>query len=200
MPNPKLYFSADYHFNHVNVLKYDNRPFKTIEEHNIGIIYNHNQMVNKEDVCIVVGDVYFRGGREGGKTHYYEFLKQMNGRITIIRGNHDSKSNKIIDPIQSASMYVSGLKIFCVHDPINSKVEYDLNLVAHVHNAWKMAELHEKNKVSLLINVGVTQWNYRPVAFTKLFELYTQWKVGKIKAGIYDKEAVKEYRANRRKK
>jgi len=197
MPNPRLFFSADYHWNHVNVIKYDDRPFNTIEEMNNAIIKNHNERVKEEDVCIVIGDVYFRGGKEGGKQHYWELLKHMNGRITIIKGNHD-RNNSVIDPFQSASMYISGVKTFCVHDPINSKIEYDLNLVAHVHNSWKIAALHEKNKKSLLINVGVTQWDYRPVLWLKLYELYEQWRVGKIKAPLYDKEAVKKIRTERR--
>lgn len=197
MVNPRLLFSADYHFNHANAIKYDNRPFKSVEEMNNKIISNHNEMVKSEDVCIVIGDVYLRGGKEGGKQHYWELLKQMNGRITIIRGNH-CRSNSVIDPIQSAIMHKCGLKILLIHDPINATTIYDLVLCAHVHNAWKFAELHENNKVSLLINVGVTQWDYRPVPFTKLFECYEQWKVGKIKPIIYDKQEVIKFRKERR--
>lgn len=196
---PKRYFTGDKHHNHKNVIKYDNESFKTIEERDTFIISNHNEMVKEDDICYDLGDHYFRGGKEGGKKHYWEYLKQYNGRYVIIKGNHE-RSNKVIDSIQSCTMFLSNIKILCVHDPINSKVEYNMNIVAHVHKAWKIAELHEKNKTSLLINVGITQWNYRPVPWRKLEELYIQWKVGKIKAPIYDKEAVKEYRANRKKR
>lgn len=199
MYNPKIFFSGDHHYNHINILSYDNEPFDTIEEHNYEIMRRHNQLVKKEDVCYLNGDFYFRGGKEARNTHYQEFLNQMNGRITIVRGNHE-KSNKIIDKIQSASMFISGLKIFVVHDPINSKIECDLNIVAHVHTAWLIAELHEKGKTSLLINCGLSQWNYYPVEWRKLYELYHQWKDGKIKAPIFDKEKVKKIREERRKR
>ena len=195
---PERYFTGDPHHNHANIIKYDNRPFVSVKEMDRVIIFNHNSMVKKDDITYCLGDYYFRGGVEGGRKHYWKYLKQYNGRYVIIRGNHE-KRNKIIDTIQSCTMYISGIKIYCVHDPINSKVGYDLNLVAHVHNAWKYAELHEKNKKSLLINVGVTQWNYKPVPWRKLEELYTQWKVGKIKPEIYDKKAVMKFRANQRK-
>jgi len=194
---PNRFFTGDPHHNHKNVVLYDNAPFETIEERDIAIIFKHNDMVKPDDITYCLGDFYFRGGKEGGKKHYWEYLKQYNGRYVIIKGNHD-RNNSIIDSIQSCSMYISGVKIFCVHDPINSKVEYDLNLVAHVHNAWKMAELRVGERKTLLINVGVTQWDYRPVPWRNLYELYEQWRVGKIKAQVYDKVAVQKIREERR--
>jgi calcineurin-like phosphoesterase family protein len=81
-----------------------------------------------------------------------------------------------------------------VHDPINSKIEYDVILCGHVHGSWLVTELHEKNKVSLIINCGVDMWKFRPVPFTKLFELYQQWKAGKVKAQVYDRKEIQKFR------
>ena len=195
---PKRFFTADPHHNHKNVILYDNAPFKTIEERDKAIIFNYNDMVKPDDITYCLGDFYFRGEKEGGKKHYWEYLKQYNGRYVIIKGNHD-RNNSVIDSIQSCSMHISGVKVFCSHDPINAKVEYDLNLTAHVHNAWKISELHEKNRKSLLINVGVTQWNYRPVLWRDLYELYEKWRVGKIQAPLYDRQEVIKFREERRK-
>jgi len=61
-----------------------------------------------------------------------------------------------------------------------------------------ISELHENRKKSLIINVGVDCWNYRPVEWRKLEELYTQWRVGKITAPIYDKKEVKKIREERK--
>jgi len=195
---PRRFFTADCHFNHKNIMGYENRPFKDVEEMNNRLIFNHNSMVKDEDICYNLGDLYFKGGIQAGNQHYYEFLKQMNGRIVIVKGNHDGKSNKIIDSIQSCIMYISGIKILCVHDPINATTNYPLILCGHVHSAFKIAELQEKNKKSLIINVGVDVWSYKPVEWRRIYELYEQWRVGKIKAPLYDKEAVQKIREERR--
>ena len=43
------FFTADTHFGHANILKYQNRPFKSIAEHNDTIIDNINSMVKGGD-------------------------------------------------------------------------------------------------------------------------------------------------------
>lgn len=200
MINPRLFFSADHHFSHKNIIIYENRPFKTIEEMNQAIISNHNKIVHDEDVCLIAGDLYFRGGKEAGKVHYYEFLKRMNGRITVIKGNHDLHSNKIIDPIYKASLTLSGLKILCLHDPFYADTAHNLVVHGHVHSLFKIAELNEKGKKSLLINCGVDVWDFKPVEWRDLFAIYSQWKAGKLtNIYQYDKEAVKKQRELRRK-
>jgi calcineurin-like phosphoesterase family protein len=189
----KLFITSDYHLGHNNIIKYCNRPFKNVDDMNWTIIKNYNNVVKQDDLCYNLGDVIFTGGTEYGKEKFNYYLRHLNGRHVIIKGNHE-KSNKIVDEIQSASMFKCGLKWYLVHDPINSKIEYDVNLVGHVHNAWLISELHEKNKVSLIINCCVDMWKFRPVPFTKLFELYQQWKAGKVKAQVYDKKEVQKFR------
>ena len=40
------FYISDLHFGHYNVLKYDNRPFSSIEEMDKKIIENWNEVVN----------------------------------------------------------------------------------------------------------------------------------------------------------
>jgi len=199
--NPRLFFSSDHHFSHVNMIKYENRPFKSVEEMNEKLIFNHNQRITDNDVCIFLGDLYLRGGKEGGRLHYLDFLNRMNGRITIIKGNHDFHSNHIIDPIQKATLSVSGLRVLCVHDPINGDTMHDVIIHGHLHSKSFLMEFHKNNKIALCVNVGVDvpEWKFRPVPWTKIYEIYQQWKCGKIIVPVYDKEAVKKQRELRRK-
>ncbi len=46
---PKVYFTADTHFNHANVLKYCARPFASIDEMNRELIARWNALVGPED-------------------------------------------------------------------------------------------------------------------------------------------------------
>ena len=44
-----IYFIADMHLGHKNVLSFDNRPFKDIEEHDDFLIKNWNNAVGIDD-------------------------------------------------------------------------------------------------------------------------------------------------------
>lgn len=82
-----IWLTSDLHFNHVNILKYEpvSRPFETVEEMNEVIIKNWNDRVKPGDTVYVLGDMIM-GQLDAGK----ECLKRLNGKIVLIRGNHDS--------------------------------------------------------------------------------------------------------------
>ena len=43
----KIWFIADSHFSHKNVIDYCNRPFCSVEEMNSALIYNWNKIVTE---------------------------------------------------------------------------------------------------------------------------------------------------------
>lgn len=45
-----IYFTADMHFGHENVIKFDNRPFKSLEEMDEELIKRWNNKVGKADL------------------------------------------------------------------------------------------------------------------------------------------------------
>ena len=79
-----VYFSSDTHFNHKNILKYTNRPFSSIEEHDEGMIKNWNDTVGPED------EIYFLGDFSLGSTdNAMAALRRLHGRKHLIWGNHE---------------------------------------------------------------------------------------------------------------
>lgn len=80
------YFISDTHWGHENILKYDNRPFKTIEEHDEFHVQEWNKIVRENDDVWHLGDVTFSA------KHLDRILPRLNGRIHLIRGNHDDKA------------------------------------------------------------------------------------------------------------
>ena len=51
-----IYYIGDMHLGHENVIKYDNRPFATIEEMDATLIDNWNRVVTEEDHVYILGD------------------------------------------------------------------------------------------------------------------------------------------------
>ena len=84
-----IWFTSDTHFNHTNILKYEpnTRPFATIEEMNETIISNWNKVVGEEDTIYVLGDFFM-----GLLTDIEPIFKRLNGKVILIRGNHDTNN------------------------------------------------------------------------------------------------------------
>src|SRR3989338_4547577 len=79
-----IFITADHHFNHKNIIEYCKRPFKTVEEMNNTMIEKRNKKVGKDDLVIHLGDFAL-----GNKEKVGEIRKMLNGKIILIKGNHD---------------------------------------------------------------------------------------------------------------
>ena len=79
-------YIADTHFSHKNIIKFDNRPFDSIEEMNETLISKWNKVVRDNDTTYILGD--FCWGKE---PEWIKILDSLNGSKVLIRGNHDLK-------------------------------------------------------------------------------------------------------------
>lgn len=81
------YYIADLHFYHEALLKeMDYRPFQTLEEMHDFMIKAWNEKVNKRDEVYILGDVSY-----GTAVETNEILEKLNGKLYLIRGNHDNR-------------------------------------------------------------------------------------------------------------
>lgn len=83
------FFTADLHLGHANILKYCNRPFPSIEEHDAGLISGINAYVEEKDFLYIVGDFSMPRGKDK-----FEKIKKYRDailcrNIILIMGNHD---------------------------------------------------------------------------------------------------------------
>ena len=77
------FFTSDTHFNHANIIKFCNRPFKDVEQMNETLIANWNRVIGPNDTVFHLGDFCL-----GGAAEWTKVLDRLNGKIYLIMGNH----------------------------------------------------------------------------------------------------------------
>lgn len=166
-----LFFTSDTHFNHRNIIDYSNRPFDSVEEMNETLIANWNKTVKKDSLVFHLGD--FAMGR---RSEVPGFLEQLNGRIILIPGNHDSPQTIELFadkfdylPLPTMEIYVDGQKVFMSHysHRIWNKSHKDAwHLWGHSHGTAE--------DYGLSFDVGIDalamnhQIDYRPISFAEV--------------------------------
>lgn len=81
-------FCSDFHFEHKNIVKYSNRPWLQ-EDNTEELIKRWNERVGLFDDVYHLGDFAFLYPKK--LDHLIEIIKQLNGNIHFIRGNHCDK-------------------------------------------------------------------------------------------------------------
>jgi len=178
------WFTADFHLNHWNIVKYTGRFFKSLKQMNETLIKNFNERVKENDQTFFLGDFCFKnsiGGKagEGLPQNAEYFIKQLKCRnIIFIKGNHD-RNNSLKTSIEKVVIKLGGERINLVHNPAHFDPDYNINLVGHVHQLWKfkriLTNLNKRGYVDL-INVGIDCWKFRPVSFEEILKEYSRWK------------------------
>jgi calcineurin-like phosphoesterase family protein len=185
------YFLADPHLGHINVLKFDNRPFDSIGAHDNAIIQNWNGRVNEDDDVYLLGDISWH--TVPNTCMIYQLLK---GKKHWIVGNHDKKylkDQKLRECFVEITDYKElnaeeGLIVLC-HYPIpcfNKHYYHQYHFYGHVHNSfeWEMMEqirndmVVKFDKPCNMINVGVMMpyMDYTPKTFDEIVSGYNEYK------------------------
>jgi calcineurin-like phosphoesterase family protein len=164
----KVYFTSDPHFDHRNIIKYCERPFKDVDEMCQSLIHEWNGVVGGKDTVYLLGDVFMGNNRN----LINEVLSQLNGDIILIEGNHDSNQTKQNDRFSEVTSYkevsINGKKVVLFHYPIeewNGKFKGSFHFHGHSHGNAKFM----RNR----FDVGVDSLDYKPASFEEITELFT---------------------------
>lgn len=77
------FVSADHHFGHANVVKWRD-AYDDLEKMNLDLIRRWNNTVSPKDTVFYLGDIVM-----GNRLENLEYVRQLNGKIFLIPGNHD---------------------------------------------------------------------------------------------------------------
>ena len=171
----KVYFTADTHFNHANIIKFCNRPFNDVEQMNETLINNWNCVVSKDDTVFHLGDFCL-----GGAAEWTRLLDRLNGKIYLILGNHDLKNIRqgFIQRFEHVSMQmfitVDKQKIYLSHYPFlcfEGGYKEVWQLFGHVHTRKNNTGIDAERLQYLYptqYDVGVDNNDFKPVSFEEV--------------------------------
>ena len=170
-----LYFTADSHFNHANIIKFCNRPFNNVEQMNETLIDNWNQVVGKDDIVFHLGDFCL-----GGAAEWTKLLDRLNGKIYLILGNHDLKNFRqgFIQRFEHVALQmfimVDKRKMYLCHYPFlcfEGGYKDVWQLFGHVHTRKNNTGIDAERLQYLYptqYDVGVDNNDFKPVSFEKV--------------------------------
>ena len=191
-----IFVTSDLHLGHNKEFVYKARGFKNIEEHDQALIGNWNATVRPEDTVYIGGDILLKHNLEDNEFVYgLALLRQLNGKLNILRGNHDSldkikryKSCPNVVSAGDAALYLdypeTGSYHFylshypCLISPTKLKPVKTalINLFGHTHQKEKfytdpdMCEGRYKNGHPYMFHVGLDSNNLRPVLLDDIIE------------------------------
>ena len=168
-----IWFSADYHFGHDNIIGFVNRPFKNIHSMEKATIERHNSLVSSGDTVYFLGDFSLYG------SEYYKWFEKIipkfNGTKHLILGNHDRLKPFAYISAGFASVHTSLELIYndntyiMVHDPAVATIQMSKPvrwLCGHIHLVFK--------KLNNILNVGIDVHGYNPISIEDVERLFAE--------------------------
>ena len=174
----KLFFTSDTHLGHFNICKYCHRPFESRSQMDQTLIKNWNEVVPEDGIVVHCGD--FMLPHKDDIKEYMHYLNQLNGRVLLLRGNHDRagldwENEKLIAVRDQAMVIVDGVKIFAQHYPC-AAFNGDYHVYGHVHTlsdgiCYGIDGDVKKVMKRTTYDVGVDQNGYKPISYWKLCDI-----------------------------
>lgn len=168
------FFTADLHLGHEGAIGFGGRPFRTVEEHDRGLVDRWNNRVGPDDDVYVLGD--FALGASARELR--RIFEELRGRKHLVPGNHDGP--KVWDlpwaspPREILRITVERTPLFLSHYPARSWPGMwggTLHLYGHVHGA--IGDTRHS------CDVGVDRWDWRPVTLREIRD-HLAWSQGPL--------------------
>ena len=161
-----IWFTADTHFGHKNIIRLCNRPFKDQHHMDEIMIANWNTEVRPDDLVYHLGDF----GYKCPVSYLRQIMSRLNGDIVLMVGNHDNRTLK-------ADVHIK--RFLAVHERMEIKVpelKLPITLSHYPMISWnhsfrgaiQLYGHHHGRKLDKTtpnqLDVGVDVWDFKPVS------------------------------------
>jgi calcineurin-like phosphoesterase family protein len=171
----KVWFTSDHHFGHANIIRYARRPYFSAAQMDEDMEYRWNSIVGKDDTVYHLGDFAI-----GPMSNLARYRDALNGKIVLIRGNHDRSSEVMLNAgfdavYENVIVEIENKRVWLSHYPNepdyrnrtpcqrpNAPGQYDIAVCGHVHSNWI-----KKNDV---VNVGVDCHDFFPISLDRAIQ------------------------------
>lgn len=160
-----VFVTADLHLGHQSCLDFCSRPFRSIAEHDRGLVDRWNNRVTDADDVFVLGD--FALGLSSRELR--RVFGELRGKKHLVIGNHDAPKVQALSwaspPREILRITVERTQLFLSHYPTRSWPGMHAGTIAlygHTHGA--IADTRHS------CDVGVDRWSFRPVTLREVKE------------------------------
>lgn len=182
-----IYFTSDHHWGHEAIIHMSKRPFDNVHQMNKYMIDQWNSIVNPDDEVYHLGDLMYK---MNPITFKNSVLNNLNGKIYLIKGNHDKRYlhrfedrfEWIKDTEYLKYTYNDKKYDFVLfHYPIfswNGIWRGSIHLHGHTHK--NTDDLYFKSPISeRLLNVNCEFFDYKPISIIQVIDIMIDKNFGK---------------------
>ncbi len=184
-----IFFTADTHLGHANIIRYCNRPFGHVDEMDTAIVENWNAVVRPGDTVYHVGDFSF--GDAG------PYLRRLQGQVVLVRGNHDharwlkfARFKAVHEILRVKGLHLAKLPIVLNH--------FSMRVWDKSHYGSWMLFGHSHGKLPNFrnsVDVGMDPNGFRPLALEEVAELIARTQdlvnFDEVPAGELEEQGMK---------
>lgn len=158
-----MFYTADEHYAHRNIIKYCNRPFQNEDEMDETMANRHNSKVTNNDTTVHGGDFTLISNTE---LVFKKYIYRLNGSHIFIRGSHDKWMGKEYHEIWTKT--INKQHIVVCH--------YAMLVWPRSHyNSWLLFG-HSHGALNDLVrgkchDIGVDNNNFYPLSEDEIFDI-----------------------------
>ena len=186
----RVFFTSDLHLGHENVIRFDHRPFETVEEMDAELVRRWNVKVQPGDLVYVLGDLIWRSRTDDAYTLIRSIMgRSFSSRETTIVFFHNAKAKNALAGVKDyddiSVTLEDGTARRCIlshyfipmydghrygaihlhgHSHVTDEVAIERDIAKRLNGAGYLNEIH---------NVGCMYWNYAPVTLDEILAAST---------------------------
>lgn len=174
-----IYYIADTHFGHANVIRFCERPFDDVRDMDCTMTEYWNLRVTDDDDVYIVGDFIYKAAEPAE-----EIVGRLRGRKHLVVGNHDAKWMRGVDlsrhfvEVEHALLAVDDRRrrVWMCHYPCMTWPKGAYHVYGHIHNDrpegfWPLLRTYDN-----ALNAGVDVNAFMPVTLDELIANNARWR------------------------